>query len=322
MDLGATVCRPKAPRLPCLPAARPVRRLRERHARGFPAAKAKRARPLRHGTAWWTERDGNVWLVRRPAQGAARRNGRASGKRLVGRAPTRFGRDARHRPPRLHPFRARPSARAARRAGRTAAGGIRSTGWAKRDCRASTAAPPQLALARCARRLMKLERPRKGRPNPNSTRLPKTGKNFMDDRFNTIAGWVLFAGIVALGSSIVAGEFFHSERPEKMGYPIAGVAQEGEGGAAAEQPIEVYLAKADPAKGGRRVQEMRRLPQCREGRPQPARAQSVGRDRRADRPGPGLRFLRRSRQEGRDLELGQSQPVADQPESLRRPAPR
>ncbi|MES2326529.1 MAG: cytochrome c family protein [Pseudomonadota bacterium] len=71
----------------------------------------------------------------------------------------------------------------------------------------------------------------------------------MDDRFNTIAGWVLFAGIVALGSSIVAGELFHAERPEKMGYPIAGVAQEGEGGAAAEQPIEVYLAKADAAKG-------------------------------------------------------------------------
>jgi cytochrome c len=71
----------------------------------------------------------------------------------------------------------------------------------------------------------------------------------MDDRFNTIAGWVLFAGIVALGSSIVASEYFHSERPEKMGYPIAGVEQEGAGGAAAEQPIEVYLAKADPAKG-------------------------------------------------------------------------
>jgi cytochrome c len=71
----------------------------------------------------------------------------------------------------------------------------------------------------------------------------------MDDRFNTIAGWVLFAGIVALGSSIVAGELFHAERPEKMGYPIAGVAQEGEGGATAEQPIEAYLAKADPAKG-------------------------------------------------------------------------
>jgi len=71
----------------------------------------------------------------------------------------------------------------------------------------------------------------------------------MDDRFNTIAGWVLFAGIVALGTSIVADEYFNSERPETMGYPIAGVAQEGEGGGAAEQPIEVYLAKADPAKG-------------------------------------------------------------------------
>ena len=35
----------------------------------------------------------------------------------------------------------------------------------------------------------------------------------MDDRFNTIAGWVLFAGIVALGASIVAGEIFHEERP-------------------------------------------------------------------------------------------------------------
>lgn len=71
----------------------------------------------------------------------------------------------------------------------------------------------------------------------------------MDDRFNTIAGWVLFAGIVALGSSIVAGEYFHSERPEKMGYPIAGVQEAGEGAAAAEQPIEFYLASADPAKG-------------------------------------------------------------------------
>ena len=71
----------------------------------------------------------------------------------------------------------------------------------------------------------------------------------MDDRFNTIAGWVLFAGIVALGSSIVAGEYFHSERPEKMGYPIAGVQEEGSGTEAAEQPIEVYLAKADVTHG-------------------------------------------------------------------------
>ena len=71
----------------------------------------------------------------------------------------------------------------------------------------------------------------------------------MDDRFNTIAGWVLFAGIIALGGSIVAGEALHSERPDVMGYPIEGVVQEGEGGAEAEKPIEFYLASADAAHG-------------------------------------------------------------------------
>jgi cytochrome c len=69
----------------------------------------------------------------------------------------------------------------------------------------------------------------------------------MNDRNNTIAGWVLFAGIVALGGSLMAGEVFKSERPEKMGYPIEGV--EAEAGAEAEKPIEFYLASADPAKG-------------------------------------------------------------------------
>jgi cytochrome c len=69
----------------------------------------------------------------------------------------------------------------------------------------------------------------------------------MDDRFNTIAGWVLFAGIVVLGGSIVSGEVFKAERPEKMGYPIEGVVAEE--GAEAAKPIEFYLASADPAKG-------------------------------------------------------------------------
>ena len=71
----------------------------------------------------------------------------------------------------------------------------------------------------------------------------------MDNRTNTIAGWVLGAAIVALGASIVTGEMFHAERPEKMGYPIEGVVEEGEGGADAEQPIAVYLASADPVAG-------------------------------------------------------------------------
>jgi cytochrome c len=70
----------------------------------------------------------------------------------------------------------------------------------------------------------------------------------MTDRFNAIAGWVLFAGIVALGASIVTGEVFHQERPEQMGYPIEGVVVEGEGGEA-EKPIAFYLASGDAAKG-------------------------------------------------------------------------
>ena len=71
----------------------------------------------------------------------------------------------------------------------------------------------------------------------------------MHDRNNTIAGWVLFAGVIALGGSIVAGEIFHAERPETMGYPIEGVQLEGEGAAEAEKPIAFYLATADVAKG-------------------------------------------------------------------------
>jgi cytochrome c len=72
----------------------------------------------------------------------------------------------------------------------------------------------------------------------------------MDDRANTIAGWVLGAGIVALGATIVTGEMFKQERPEKMGYPIAGVEEPGEaGGAAAEQPAAFYLASADAQAG-------------------------------------------------------------------------
>ena len=70
----------------------------------------------------------------------------------------------------------------------------------------------------------------------------------MQDRFTTISGWVLFAGIIALGSSIVTGEVFHAERPETMGYPIEGVEIEGEEAEAAK-PIAFYLASADAAKG-------------------------------------------------------------------------
>lgn len=70
------------------------------------------------------------------------------------------------------------------------------------------------------------------------------------DRGNTIAGWVLFAAGCALGLSLVSGEYFKRERPEKMGYVVEGVEAEGGSDAApAEQPAAFYLAKADPQKG-------------------------------------------------------------------------
>jgi cytochrome c len=73
----------------------------------------------------------------------------------------------------------------------------------------------------------------------------------MDSRSNVIAMMGLGALIVALGSSIVAGEIFHAERPEKMGYIVEGVEAEAgaAGAAAAVVPIAVRMQTADPAKG-------------------------------------------------------------------------
>ena len=70
----------------------------------------------------------------------------------------------------------------------------------------------------------------------------------MDDRSNTIAGWVLAGGIAALGLSIASGMYFHSAAPHKPGYAIEGV-EAGDGGAEAAVPIANLLATADVAKG-------------------------------------------------------------------------
>jgi A/G-specific adenine glycosylase len=68
MDLGATICRPK-PRCDICP----IQADCAAHASGrpgdFPTARQRKARPHRYGVAWWIERDGHVWLVRRPAKG-------------------------------------------------------------------------------------------------------------------------------------------------------------------------------------------------------------------------------------------------------------
>jgi A/G-specific adenine glycosylase len=69
MDLGATVCRPRKPRC----ALCPLRTGCTAYASGlpdsFPEPKPRRERPHKYGVAYWTERNGQVWLVRRPPRG-------------------------------------------------------------------------------------------------------------------------------------------------------------------------------------------------------------------------------------------------------------
>jgi cytochrome c len=69
----------------------------------------------------------------------------------------------------------------------------------------------------------------------------------MSDTTNTFFGWTLFAGIIALGSTIVTGKYFHSEAPEKGGYAVADAAPAEGGGAEAAKPTN--FAAGDPTKG-------------------------------------------------------------------------
>lgn len=69
MDLGASICRPKNPDCPACPLADACRAFASGAPESFPAPKARRPRPHRHAIAWWIERNGAVWLVRRPPKG-------------------------------------------------------------------------------------------------------------------------------------------------------------------------------------------------------------------------------------------------------------
>lgn len=68
----------------------------------------------------------------------------------------------------------------------------------------------------------------------------------MADNFNTIAGWTLFAGIVALGATLASGEYFAGEaHGEKGGYEVA----DSGGGGEDAKPMPINYAAGDPAKG-------------------------------------------------------------------------
>ena len=75
----------------------------------------------------------------------------------------------------------------------------------------------------------------------NSSQDKAAGQNGGGDLFNTAAGWVLFAGIVGLGLTQLSKGYFHGDkpqRPEKLGYVIEGVVEEGAG------PAEMSMAEA------------------------------------------------------------------------------
>jgi A/G-specific adenine glycosylase len=69
MDLGSRICTPRSPDCGACPAAASCRGRASGDPAAFPVRAAKRSRPIRHGIAWWIERDDQVLLVRRPQRG-------------------------------------------------------------------------------------------------------------------------------------------------------------------------------------------------------------------------------------------------------------
>lgn len=69
MDLGATICRPKAPQCRRCPLQTECAAYASGDPGRFPEPRTRPVRPLRHGVAWWIEHDHHIWLVRRPAKG-------------------------------------------------------------------------------------------------------------------------------------------------------------------------------------------------------------------------------------------------------------
>jgi A/G-specific adenine glycosylase len=69
MDLGATICTPRQPDCRACPLRQDCAAFASGEPEAFPARKERKVRPTRFGTAYWTERNGCVWLTRRPAKG-------------------------------------------------------------------------------------------------------------------------------------------------------------------------------------------------------------------------------------------------------------
>ncbi|MES2096094.1 MAG: A/G-specific adenine glycosylase [Pseudomonadota bacterium] len=69
MDLGSTICTPRAPRCLLCPLRGDCAGFASGDPQAWPAKRAKPAKPTRHGTIFWAECDGEVLLVQRPPKG-------------------------------------------------------------------------------------------------------------------------------------------------------------------------------------------------------------------------------------------------------------
>ena len=69
MDLGATICRPKAPDCPRCPLLQDCQAAALGTPEAFPAKQAKPIRPQRFGLAYWSRQGDAIRLVRRPPTG-------------------------------------------------------------------------------------------------------------------------------------------------------------------------------------------------------------------------------------------------------------
>lgn len=69
MDLGATICRPRYPKCTKCPLRIGCRAFSSGEPERFFRRPRRAPRPRRYGVAYWIEREGKVWLVRRPSKG-------------------------------------------------------------------------------------------------------------------------------------------------------------------------------------------------------------------------------------------------------------
>lgn len=69
MDLGAIICTARAPRCNTCPLAGDCAARLANIVEKLPVKAPKKLKPERHGTAYWIERTGQVWLIRRPTKG-------------------------------------------------------------------------------------------------------------------------------------------------------------------------------------------------------------------------------------------------------------